>query len=99
MKMEIPEMDIGNHRAPSAPSAPSTLWFFCLMVAGVNKVNEVNLVPSIARDSEAPPAPDQAVPLVRSTYQLGLIRPIGPTHGARHPELELGDPRGRPRLA
>ena len=29
----------------------------------------------------------------RSTYPIGLIWPIGPTHGARHPELELGEPR------
>jgi hypothetical protein len=51
MKMGIPEMDIGNHRVPinpSTPSAPRTLRFFCPMVAGVNKVNEVNLVLSVA---------------------------------------------------
>jgi hypothetical protein len=50
MKMEIHEMDIGNHRAPinpSTPSAPIALRFFCPMVAGVNKVNEVNLVPAV----------------------------------------------------
>jgi hypothetical protein len=49
--MEIPEMDIGNRRAPinpSALSAPSAPRFFCPMVAGVNKVNEVYLVPSVA---------------------------------------------------
>jgi hypothetical protein len=40
MKMEIPEIVIGNHRAPSTPSA---LMFFCPMVAGVNKVNEIHL--------------------------------------------------------
>jgi hypothetical protein len=48
MKMEIPEIDIGNHRAPISPSAPRALRFFCPMVAGVYKVNEVNLVPSMA---------------------------------------------------
>jgi hypothetical protein len=47
MKMEIPEFDIGNHRAPITPIAPITPRFFCPMVAGVNKVNEVNLVPSV----------------------------------------------------
>ena len=44
MKMEIV---IGNHRVPINPrtrSAPSALSFFCPMVAGVNKVNAVNLV-------------------------------------------------------
>ena len=47
MKMEFTEIVIGNHRARSTPSAPSALRFFCPMVAGVNKVNEVNIVPSV----------------------------------------------------
>ena len=38
MKMEMTEMDIGNHRAPSPPSARITLRFFCPMVASVNPV-------------------------------------------------------------
>ena len=54
MKMEIIEMDIGNHRARitrMTPIARMTPRFFCPMVAGVNKVNTVNLVliaPSVA---------------------------------------------------
>jgi hypothetical protein len=48
MKMEIIEMDIGNHRARITRMTPR---FFCPMVAGVNNVNAVNLVllvPSVA---------------------------------------------------
>jgi hypothetical protein len=47
MKMEIPEMDIGNHRASITPRAPRALRFLCPMVASVNKVNEINLVPAV----------------------------------------------------
>jgi hypothetical protein len=47
MKMEIAEIDIGNHRAHITritPIARITPRFFCPMVADVNKVNAVNLV-------------------------------------------------------
>ena len=47
MKMGIAEMDIGNHLARltrMTPIARLTPRFFCPMVAGVNKVNKVNLV-------------------------------------------------------
>ena len=44
MKMEITEIVIGNHRARITPIARITPRFFFPMVAGVNKVNAVNLV-------------------------------------------------------
>jgi hypothetical protein len=47
MKMEIIELDIGNHRARITRItriARITPRFFFPMVAGVNKVNAVNLV-------------------------------------------------------
>ncbi len=50
MKMEIPEIVIGNHRVPINPITHITRItprFFFPMVAGVNKVNEVNLVASV----------------------------------------------------
>ena len=50
MKMEMTEIVIGNHRAPITRIpliTRITPKFFCLMVADDNKVNGVNLVPSV----------------------------------------------------